>query len=572
MKRILSFLIWISAITLSIISCTFAYTQEQKEAYQWAYKYGITTQTTIEQAKMNSPLTRQAFAKMVVNYLENVVWVEESSYSSCSFPDENKITKDLKPYAKKTCAYEIMWSNWKNFNPTQQVDRAQLWTVISRILWWDKYNVSGKWYYIYHLNALQRAGIMNKINNPKSYTKRWDVMIMLKRLYEKYGSNVYMVEWNQKLTNNTTSNEINNTKLNIRDYNDSLVDIFNDCYNIVNTVSEIFYSDDSSTDLSISLESAIKTCTLAKNKVIEVWDFEWDSMFKDAVITSLDAELSYLNIFTLIQPYLNLNNFSESNANKYENLIIELWENLDLLNEMLENLRSVQSMFADKYWLELENGDYNYVNWNVVYIWKDWTQFYYDEDFLKALKDTAEKKWELDLVKYLDVEIELLNFDIDSEFEFDSDEFYREIWIDFDNTDPNDLTKDEKEKIVENIWTWFNNIVEKAKNVYDEYDNNFYNIVNNSRNDKFWLREKYNKTNEFFEVSKTFIDDYAKSAYDYIEAIILDDDISEEWLWMLDTSATLLELDYQFKTNEYNKFLEERAKNTIELLWWELIY
>jgi hypothetical protein len=63
----------ISIVSLSSISCTFAYTQEQKEAYQWAYKYGITTQPTIEDAKMNSPLTRQAFAKMVVNYLENIV-------------------------------------------------------------------------------------------------------------------------------------------------------------------------------------------------------------------------------------------------------------------------------------------------------------------------------------------------------------------------------------------------------------------------------------------------------------------------------------------------------------------
>ena len=60
-------------MALSTVSCTLAYTQEQIDAYKWAYKYGITTQPTIEQAKMNSTLTRQAFAKMVVSYLENVV-------------------------------------------------------------------------------------------------------------------------------------------------------------------------------------------------------------------------------------------------------------------------------------------------------------------------------------------------------------------------------------------------------------------------------------------------------------------------------------------------------------------
>jgi len=60
-------------MALSAISFTFAYTQEQIDAYQWAYKHGITTQPTIEQAKLNSNLTRQAFTKMVVNYLKNVV-------------------------------------------------------------------------------------------------------------------------------------------------------------------------------------------------------------------------------------------------------------------------------------------------------------------------------------------------------------------------------------------------------------------------------------------------------------------------------------------------------------------
>jgi hypothetical protein len=57
---------------------------------------------------MNSPLTRQAFAKMVVNYLENVVGVKQVTSNPCYFPDEGKITKDLIPYTKKTCAYDIM--------------------------------------------------------------------------------------------------------------------------------------------------------------------------------------------------------------------------------------------------------------------------------------------------------------------------------------------------------------------------------------------------------------------------------------------------------------------------------
>ncbi len=192
MKKVFS-LLWGIAILALGVSFALAFTQEQQEAYQWAYKYWLTTQPTIESARMNSPLTRQAFAKMVVNYLENVVWVKQSVSNSCYFPDESKITTSLIPYTKKTCAYQIMWSDWRKFNPTQPVDRAQLWTVFSRILWWDRHNSNGKWYYIYHVNALQDAGIMNNINNVLWTTaKRWDVMIMFKRMYEKFGSNVYL--------------------------------------------------------------------------------------------------------------------------------------------------------------------------------------------------------------------------------------------------------------------------------------------------------------------------------------------------------------------------------------------
>ncbi len=204
MKKIFNILWGISIVVLSAISCTFAYSQEQQEAYQWAYKYGITTQPTIEDAKMDSPLTRQAFSKMVVNYLENVVWIEQSTSNSCYFPDENKITNGLVPYAKKACAYEIMWSNGKNFKPTDTIDRAQLWTVFSRILWWNLYDVGWKWYYIYHVNALQTAWIMHNIKNVVWVSaKRWDVMIMFKRMYEKFGSNIYLNSWNSSVSNNT---------------------------------------------------------------------------------------------------------------------------------------------------------------------------------------------------------------------------------------------------------------------------------------------------------------------------------------------------------------------------------
>ena len=191
MKKIFSILLWAIVIALSTI-----YTQEQYDAYRWAYKYGITTQPTIEGANLNWNITRQAFTKMVVNYLENALWISRTTSKFCFFPDEGTITSDLKPYARKTCAYDIMGKNWTKFRPSEPLTRAQLWTVLSRMIRWDKYNLEWNWYYMYHVNALKDNGIMNNISNAsKIPTKRWDVIIMLKRMYDKFGSNIYLNSW-----------------------------------------------------------------------------------------------------------------------------------------------------------------------------------------------------------------------------------------------------------------------------------------------------------------------------------------------------------------------------------------
>ena len=190
MKKLLNLLSGIGIVAISTFSCVFAYTQEEQEAYQWAYNYGITTQPTIEAANLEWNITRQAFAKMVINYLENAVWKKQTVSNSCNFPDENNITEDLRPYTKKTCSNNIMWSNGSDFKPMNFLSKAQLWTVLSRIIWGNEYNNNWKWYYVYHLNMLRENGIMNNIDNPDEYVKRSDVMVMFKRMYENSGSNI----------------------------------------------------------------------------------------------------------------------------------------------------------------------------------------------------------------------------------------------------------------------------------------------------------------------------------------------------------------------------------------------
>jgi len=432
MKKIFTLLWGISVVALSTISCTFAYTQEQQEAYQWAYQHGITTQPTIEAANLNWNLTRQAFAKMVVNYLE-AAWVKQATSVSCSFPDENKITNDLKPYVRKTCALKIMWSNWVAFKPTDPVDRAQLWTVLSRILWGDMYNSNGKWYYIYHLNALKQQWIMNKIDNPQAYAKRWDVLIMLKRMYEKY-------------------NEIDDTK----------------------------YLKDSSGNTKV-----------------------------DTVITPVYQEDDY---------------------------------------------------------------DYGtYSSSNVVYTWKDWTQYVYDAEFLNLLKNEASKKWESDLAKYLGIEAEYFASWFDQLESLDLDNLPEMLGIDED-LDPETMTKKEKEALLKKIKDWVSKLIKENKDRNDEYVKKLEKVTKNISNDKFWLKEKFEQTKKFMDTTDSFLVLYSEIIFEVMEMALTSEN------WEIDDEAWMgivfwlmwAALAYEGEVEEYQAYLENWATKTIKLLNWEL--
>lgn len=442
MKKIFSILWGISAIVLSAISCTFAYTQEQLDAYQWAYKYGITTQPNIEAAKLNWNVTRQAFAKMVVNYLENVVWVKQTTSNSCKFTDESKITNDLRPYTRKTCAYDIMGSNWSDFRPMNPLTRAQLWTVLSRILRWDEYNNGGKWYYIYHLNMLKEKWIMNSTKNPDAYAKRWDVLVMLKRMYEKFGSNVHMN------LGNTSSNSSN-----------------------------------------------------------------------------------IINVGT------GDNSFSFSTENDDDDYISTVYDNS-----------------------------------NVIYTSKDGTKYYYDDKFLNMLKDTADKKWESDLTDYLKIEAEYFKNWLDQLADLDDEDILESMWIDIDDIEPDEMTKQEKQELIKKFKIALGKVIDENKSKNNQLLKDLEKITKNIKNDKFWLKEKYSKTKAFMEASNEFLDLYSESILDLIELALMKEegDESDEWIaqafWLI-----WIALAYQWTAQDYQTYVEEWAANTIELLDWELL-
>ncbi len=528
MKKLFSILWWISVIALSAISCTFAYTQEQQEAYKWAYKYGLTTQSTIDAAKMNSPITRQAFAKMVVKYLENVVWVKQLSSNSCYFTDENKITNDLKLYAKKACAYQVMWLNWNKFSPTQPVDRAQLWTVFSRILWWDTYNSTWKWYYIYHVNALQSAWIMNNIKNVVGvHAKRWDVMIMFKRMYNKFGSNVYLNNWSNNsinTKNNLTNKSSNNSVVRKTDSNGfSYYDSYLDNPRLSNAMKDMKLR--STYCPNIFCQQVGDDGTYSNQKHYYWDDIEWT--------------------MTLI-PWV----YYISDCEYYDKIY---WNG----NSTTSNVYDVEDDYISSV----------YSNSNIVYTWKDGTMYYYDDKFLTMLMDVAEKKWESGLAEYLKIEAQYFKNWLDQLSDLDDEELLKSMWIDIDNLDPDKMTKQEKQELIKKLKSALGKIIDENKWKNNNLLKDLGKITKNIKDDKFWLKEKYNKTKTFIEASNEFLDLYSESIFNLMElALMEEEEGSDEWMaqafWLI-----WIALAYQWTAQEYQEYVEEWAVGTVEILW-----
>lgn len=166
---------------------------ETLSLYQWARENGITTMDTLEEANPDGPLTRWHMAKMAVNFAENVLWKRiPTTYSDkCNWNDKEseRESEEIKIYAKKACALWVMWIYVDEFMPNKVLDRAEFGTVVSRLLWWDKYNIidtDHRLYYENHLQILKKNDILTQIENPEARReiRKW-VWLVFRRVSEK---------------------------------------------------------------------------------------------------------------------------------------------------------------------------------------------------------------------------------------------------------------------------------------------------------------------------------------------------------------------------------------------------
>ena len=164
-------------------------------AYMWAHDMWI-IDTSWEDSDPDGYVTRWDMAQMVVKFTEKVLErdIPSTIPSQCAWWDletERKST-ETKLYAQKACALWVMWIRMRNFMPNKILDRAEFGTILSRLLWWDRYDVvdatKTKLYYTKHLNALSERKIMTQIENPeaKKELRKWAwLMLMRSRIQER---------------------------------------------------------------------------------------------------------------------------------------------------------------------------------------------------------------------------------------------------------------------------------------------------------------------------------------------------------------------------------------------------
>ncbi len=177
-------LVWLSSSVFS--NCDFegsTFEQERKESYFWACSKWIISDWNISNAKIDKELTRIEMAKMLNIFSMEIMWKEEDPSKNCNWYSDLKNSNDIS-IANRACHLWIMWIWIDKFRPNDSVSRAEFGTVLSRILYWDKYNVTEWEFYKLHLKALKNNWIITN-DNPNIKEMKWYVLLMLKRYIDR---------------------------------------------------------------------------------------------------------------------------------------------------------------------------------------------------------------------------------------------------------------------------------------------------------------------------------------------------------------------------------------------------
>ena len=135
------------------------FASEQNDAYLWACQHNITTIRTIQEVRLDQPLTRAELAKIMSVYAMKEYHLKPLRAAAVNYKDVNTDLGDLADYIQLAYQLQIMGIDADGtpiqaFEPHKLVSRAEFATVLSRVIWGNKHNISGDDRYSAHLQAL----------------------------------------------------------------------------------------------------------------------------------------------------------------------------------------------------------------------------------------------------------------------------------------------------------------------------------------------------------------------------------------------------------------------------------
>mgnify|MGYP001681623766 CR=1 FL=1 len=162
------------------------FASEQNDAYLWACQHNITTMRTIQEARLDQPLTRAELAKIMSVYAMKEYHLKPLITGAVNYKDVNADLGDLADYIQLAYQLQIMGINadgtlMQAFEPHKLVSRAEFATVLSRVIWGNKHNISGDDRYSEHLQALKKYGIIKSDIPANWWELRGRALLMLHR-------------------------------------------------------------------------------------------------------------------------------------------------------------------------------------------------------------------------------------------------------------------------------------------------------------------------------------------------------------------------------------------------------
>ena len=162
------------------------FASEQNDAYLWACQHNITTIRTIQEVRLDRPLTRAELAKIMSVYAMKEYHLKPLRAAAVNYKDVNTDLGDLADYIQLAYQLQIMGIDADGtpiqaFEPHKLVSRAEFATVLSRVIWGNKHNISGDDRYSAHLQALKKYEIITSDVPANWWELRGRALLMLHR-------------------------------------------------------------------------------------------------------------------------------------------------------------------------------------------------------------------------------------------------------------------------------------------------------------------------------------------------------------------------------------------------------